>query len=109
MDKDTMAKVNEVLKEKGFQELSLDDLDKVSGGSCYSIYDIKTDDDLYSFVYEYIKFIEDAKGRNVAAELLYSQVPNLEMKKGYLSGGCQWLYNWLGIAMVDNGGKLDLY
>ena len=33
MDKDMMTKVNDLLKAKGLRELSLDEMDKVSGGS----------------------------------------------------------------------------
>ena len=51
MDKDTMAKVNEMLKEKGFQELSLDDLEHVSGGDTISIdSDVKAFNEQWQYI-----------------------------------------------------------
>ena len=67
MDKEMMNKVNEVLKANGRRELSMDEAAQVSGGAgeCYSIYDIRTEDDAWYFVYTFVASMEKNFGKDV--------------------------------------------
>ena len=55
MDKEMKAKIDEILKANSRRELSMDEMDKVSGGACYDVKDFKTEEDINYYVYTFIK------------------------------------------------------
>ena len=96
MDKEMMAKVNEVLKANDRRELSMDELDKVSGGIIYDIRQCQSLEDINSFVYEFLASAEQSFGRDVVADILKSQIPSYDVKEYYFNGGdLDKLHNFL--------------
>ena len=103
MDKEMMAKVNEVLKANGRRELSMDEMDKVVGGECFRIVDIKTEEDLDYFVYTFIASMEKSFGKDVTTDFLLKQLPSYDMIQYYQKGDLDTLHNFLGQRAIDRG------
>ena len=99
-----MDKINNHLKVNSGQMLSLNEMDNVSGGVCNNAKDIKTKEDLYDYVYNFIGIIEKKAGRGVAASIMLEQFSPREIKdfesymvNVYCDGGCNLrvLYDYL--------------
>ena len=91
-----MDKVNEAMKANGMRELSLDEMDKVSGGIIYDIRQCQSLEDIDSFVYEVLASTEQSFGRDVVADILKSQIPSYDVKEYYFNGGdLDMLHNFL--------------
>ena len=103
MDKEMMAKVNEVLKANGKRELSMDEVDKVVGGECCDVKYFKTAEDIDYYVYTFIAGIEQNCGRNVAADIVYMQWPSNDLKSCYWggTGDLDCLHNLLCQKFLD--------
>ena len=104
MEKDINKIIEEFKVTHGRQQLSLDGADKVVGGICVNCQDIRTEDDLEYYVYTFIANIEKIYGKNVAANIVYSQFPTHEIKYLYIGGGLNDLYNLLGQRFLDGRG-----
>ena len=106
MDKEMMAKVNEILKANGRRELSLDELDKVVGGAgeCFNARDIRTEEVLYFYVYVFLGTVEKQCGKNVVADIIKNQWPSHDAIGTYLHGDLDALHNFLGQKFIDRQG-----
>ena len=91
-----MAKVNEILKANSICEMNLDEIDKVVGGECRNAADIKTEEDLHFYVYEFIAALEQSWGKEVAAAFVEAQFPDPFLRSDYLHGSLDTLYTKLG-------------
>lgn len=106
MDKETKAKVDEFIKSQSMRELSLDELDNISGGTgeCFDAQKIRTEEDLYYYVYVFIGSIEKYYGRDVALDIVLSQFPSYDVKTDYMNAGLDGLHNLLGQKFIDGQG-----
>lgn len=98
MDKEMMNKVNDVLKAKGMRELSMDEMDKVNGGGDGIIYHIgqcTSEEDINSYVYDFVASIENSFGKDVAADIIKTQIPSYDIEKYYRRGDLDTLHNFL--------------
>ena len=100
--------VTKILEAEGFdiQELSLDDLEQVSGGFTLGngAITINTEEELDWFVYDYIKNFEKSFGRDNTAKLLLELSGSQRFKEEYLAAGLDGLHNHIGLIMDHNGG-----
>ena len=103
MDKEIKAKVDELMKNLATRELSLDEMDKVSGGAgeCFQATRIKTEDDLVYYVYTFLGSMEKAYGKDVVSSYIKQDFPSYNVLKDYESYGLDGLYNTLGRIFVD--------
>ena len=92
-------------ENKDMRELSLDEMDKVSGGAgeCFRIVDIKTEEDLNYFVYTFIASMEKAYGKDVVTDFLLQQLRSYDMIQYYQKGDLDTLHNFLGQRAIDKG------
>ena len=85
MDKDMKAKVDEIMKDLGTRELSMDEMDKVSGGT-----DILINGNLLSEAeaYNIAMALVDQFAYDVAAEMFckMTKISTNEIKREYRSG-----------------------
>ena len=88
----------------GMRELSMDEMDKVSGGACYNANAIKSEADLDYFVYTYIASMEKSFGKHIVASILKDQGCSYNMIEDYYSAGLDGLDNALGIWKLDRPG-----
>ena len=98
MEKEMMEKVNEILKANGKRELSMDELDKVVGGDQPIIYHIgqcTSEEDINYYVYTFIAGIENSFGKDIAADIIKTQIPSYDIEKYYRSGDLDTLHNFL--------------
>ena len=86
------------------RELSLDEMDKVSGGGCCNAQDIKTDEDLYDYVYNFIGTLEKTWSKDIAMDILIGQFPSYDAKMVYINQGLDGLFNFLGQKFIDGQG-----
>ena len=106
MDKEAMAKVNEILKASGRQELSMDELDQVVGGAgeCFNVQDIRTVDDLNYYVYTFIASMEKSFGKDITIDIIRTQFDTNDLEKYYRNGDLDTLHNFLGQKILDGRG-----
>ena len=92
-------------ENKDMRELSMDEMDKVSGGAgeCFRIVDIKTEEDLNFFVYTFIGSMEKSLGKDVVTDFLLEQLPSYDMIQYYRKGDLDTLHNFLGQRAIDKG------
>ena len=103
MDKEMMNKVNDVLKAKGMRELSMDEMDKISGGAgeCLSAKNIWTGDDLDYYVYTFLASMEKAYGKDYVKDFIKSDAKDLNAAEEYSYAGLAGVYNYLGKKRVE--------
>ena len=101
MDNEMKAKVEEFMKAQGTRELSLDEMDKVSGGKEYPYpfsmgpyYYIHDDASLNNFIHD-ISLFEAQFGKDVVASMLMDMFPSGDIKQDYLGAGLAGLQNSL--------------
>lgn len=106
MDQETKAKVDEYIKAHSTRELSLDEMDKVSGGTspCFNAQQIRTEEDLNFYVYEFIGSIEKCFSKDVALDVVLSQFPSYDVITDYGHGDLDCLHNLLGLKFIDGQG-----
>ena len=104
MDKDMMAKVNEVLNANGKRELSLDELDQVVGGFNVGGKMVTTEADVDWFVYDFVKNYEALAGKDATAEMLLMVIGSARAVEEYRGSGLDGLYNHLCLILDNNGG-----
>ena len=100
MDKETLAKINEMLKAKGKRELSEDDLDKVSGGGWNDFLD--DEEKINWFVYEVMASIEANFGKDVCATYINEMFHDNYLNDEYKHAGLDGLHNKLCQVAVDH-------
>ena len=103
MDKKMMDKVNEMLKANGKRELSLDEMDKVSGGGDGGMWNelLGNEEKINWFVYELMAGIEENFGRDVCATYINDMFHDNYLNQEYLSAGLDGLHNKLCQVAVD--------
>ncbi len=106
MDKEMKAKIDEILKANSRRELSMDEMDKVSGGACYDVKDFKTEEDINYYVYTFIAGVEQNFGKDIAIDIVKSQFPSYDVIKYYGSanGDLDCLHNLLCQKFIDGSG-----
>ena len=85
-------------ENKDMRELSLDEMDKVSGGAQPIIYHIgqcTSEEDINYYVYTYIASIEKSFGKDIAADIIKKQIPSYDIERYYRSGDLDTLHNFL--------------
>ena len=102
MDKEMLAKVNEILKAHGKRELTMDETDQVTGGGLkFDNFEINTREDLNYFVYTIIAAYEEAFGKDVTYNILKDWIPSHSMLDDYLHAGLDGLHNHLAIRLFE--------
>ena len=102
MEKEMMAKVNEVLKAHGRRELSLDELEQVSGGNKYlGPYEMNNLEDVCAFV-DLMDSMEQACNRYVVAQFLEELLHSETLTQSYLRDGNSGVYNFLVQHFIEN-------
>ena len=105
MDQEMMNQVNEVLKVSGKRELSDGELDQVVGGVICDYHDIKTDEDLQSYCFEFLWNLEQTFGKGTVEIFLMKQLPSQILLDEYHNFGCNGVYNFLGRLFFVKGGN----
>ena len=82
MDKEMMAKVNEVLKANGKRELSMDELDKVVGG-----YYVPNTDEERKQLIELAYALTDSYGFDIALDVFMETTGYVTYRNGVKGGG----------------------
>ena len=90
-------------ENKNMRELSLDEMDKVSGGAgeCYDCTKIRTEEDLNYYVFTFIASMEKSFGRDVTADFIKTQFPSTDVLDDYIHAGLDALHNNLGRKFID--------
>ncbi len=105
MEKEMMEKVNEILKANGRRELSMDELDKVTGGGLLiGPYNLSTPEDLNSFIDDFCKPIYDMSP-DILISVLQEWIPSYGIKREINAFGLAGLYNHLALIMEQDDGE----
>ena len=102
MDKEIKTKVDELMKNLGTRELSLDEMDKVSGGAgCVNADKIRTEEDLYYYVYIFLANMEKAYGKDMVREYIKNDFKVIPLVDEYDGWGLAGVYNYLGKRLIE--------
>ena len=90
-------------ENKNMRELSMDEMDKVSGGAgeCFDCTKIRTEEDLNYYVYTFIASMEKSFGRDATADFIKTQLPSKDVLDEYINAGLDGLHNNLGRKFID--------
>ena len=93
-------------ESKDMRELSLDEMDKVSGGAgeCFDCQNIRTLDDLDFYVYTFIANMEKSLGKDAAIAFVKSQLPSYDIDRNYAKGDLDTLHNFLAQKYIHGYG-----
>ena len=94
MDKEMLAKLNEVLKAKGRRELSLEEMGQVVGGLSLFNQEIRTEEDVVA-VCGVAAYLEQIYSRSFVAEWIMQETNDNNMMNDYRSFGVDGLYQRL--------------
>ena len=92
-------------ENKNMRELSLDEMDKVSGGGeCFDCQRIRTLDDCDYYVYTFIASMEKSFGKDAAVDFVKSQLPSPDIEQFYGKGNLDTLHNLLAQKYIHGYG-----
>ena len=95
MDKEMMAKVNEILRANGRRELKMEDMEQVVGGISLFGKILKTEEDIQA-VTDIAYQLELAYGtRDIVAVMIKEQMQDMTTVNEYRTAGAAGLYNRL--------------
>ena len=89
-------------ENKDMRELSMDEMDKVSGGAgCVNADKIRTEEDLVYYVYTFLASMEKAYGKDVVKEYIKADFKVMTAVDEYNNAGLDGLHNYLGQRFID--------
>ena len=89
-------------ENKNMRELSMDEMNKVSGGAgCVNADKIRNEEDLVYYVYTFLASMEKAYGKDMVKEYIKNDFKVMTLINEYDGFGLSGIYNYLGKRLIE--------